>query len=161
MNIFYYETTLGKIGITEHLEEITGVFFLGDDDKENTPHVSPTHKVFESKVIKEGAKQIKEYLSGKRKEFVLPLKMQGTEFEQSVYKQLLQIPYGQTRSYEDIAKQVGKEKACRAVGNANNKNPIAIIVPCHRVIGKNGSLTGYAGGLNIKERLLNLEQKSK
>lgn len=84
--------------------------------------------------------------------------MIGTEFQKKVWKELLNIPYGETRSYKDIAIAIGNGKACRAVGNANNKNPIAIIVPCHRVVGSNGSMTGYAGGLDIKEKLLKIEK---
>lgn len=103
------------------------------------------------------AKQLDEYFDGNRKEFELPLDLQGTEFCKKVWVNLLEIPYGETRSYEDIAIAVGNPKGMRAVGMANHKNPIMIVVPCHRVIGKDGSLAGYAGGLNIKKKLLNIE----
>lgn len=103
--------------------------------------------------------QLEEYLAGERKRFDLPLCPQGTAFQKKVWEALCTIPYGQTRSYADIAVQIGDPKACRAVGMANNRNPIAILVPCHRVIGKNGDLTGYAGGLEIKRRLLDLEKQ--
>ena len=93
--------------------------------------------------------------------FDLPLRMQGTPFQQKVWAALREIPYGETRSYGQIAAQVGNPKAGRAVGMANNRNPIAIIVPCHRVIGANGSLTGYAGGLNVKQELLALERRTR
>ena len=94
----------------------------------------------------------------KRKNFDIEIEMIGTEFQKKVWKELLNIPYGETRSYKDIAIAIGNGKACRAVGNANNKNPIAIIVLCHRVVGSNGSMTGYAGGLDIKEKLLKIEK---
>ena len=112
----------------------------------------------ETELINKAYTQLEEYLSGKRTEFDIEIEMIGTEFQKKVWKELLNIPYGETRSYKDIAIAIGNEKACRAVGNANNKNPIAIIVPCHRVIGSNGSMTGYAGGLDIKEKLLKIEK---
>jgi methylated-DNA-[protein]-cysteine S-methyltransferase len=109
----------------------------------------------------EAAKQLGEYLGGERKEFFLPLKIRGTAFQQKVYKALMDIPYGETASYKEIAKAIGNEKACRAVGGANNKNPFAIVVPCHRVIGADGSMTGYGSGIDIKEILLKLEKDNK
>ncbi len=104
-----------------------------------------------------GLVQLNEYFNGRRRTFDLPLSLRGTPFQRSVWLQLLQIPWGETRSYGDIARAVGKPGAARAVGMANQTNPIPIIVPCHRVIGANGSLTGYAGGLDVKARLLALE----
>ena len=104
-----------------------------------------------------GLVQLNEYFTGRRRTFDLPLSLRGTPFQRSVWLQLLQIPWGETRSYGDIARAVGKPGAARAVGMANQTNPIPIIVPCHRVIGANGSLTGYAGGLDVKARLLALE----
>jgi methylated-DNA-[protein]-cysteine S-methyltransferase len=101
--------------------------------------------------------QIDEYFKGDRKAFSLPLKTEGTAFQQQVWRQLERIPYGEVSSYGDVARAIGKPKACRAVGSANHRNPIAIIIPCHRVIGSDGSLTGYGGGLWRKEWLLNLE----
>lgn len=101
--------------------------------------------------------QFQEYLAAKRREFTIPLHQVGTPFQLKVWKELLRIPYGETRSYGDIAIKVENLKGQRAVGMANNKNPISVMVPCHRVIGKNGKLTGYAGGLAIKQRLLELE----
>ncbi len=102
--------------------------------------------------------QLMEYLDGKRQDFSVKLAPVGTEFQRKVWQQLTKIPYGQTASYKDIAIKTGNPKASRAVGMANNKNPIPVIIPCHRVIGANGKLTGYAYGLAIKERLLNIEQ---
>lgn len=106
-------------------------------------------------------KQLTEYENGTRKVFELPLHLKGTEFQKQVWNALLEIPYGETRSYQEIAIRIGKPKALRAVGGACNRNPIGIIVPCHRVIGKNGSLTGYAGGLSYKELLLKHEKDGK
>lgn len=110
-----------------------------------------------SKLTDEVYKQVEQYLQGKRKEFDFPYELNGTEFQKKVWDALCDIPYGQTRSYKDIAQAVGSPKAYRAVGMANNKNPIAIAVPCHRVIGSNGKLVGYAGGMDMKASLLGLE----
>lgn len=101
--------------------------------------------------------QITEYLEGTRRNFTLPLAPQGTPFQQKVWDALRTIPYGETRCYREIAEMIGNPKACRAVGMANNRNPIIILIPCHRVIGRNGSLVGYGCGLDVKQRLLELE----
>lgn len=103
-------------------------------------------------------RQISEYLKGGRITFDLPLVPEGTEFQRNVWAELQKIPYGETRSYKDIATAVGNPKACRAVGMANNKNPLMIVIPCHRVVGSDGRLTGYAGGLDMKAALLELEK---
>lgn len=102
--------------------------------------------------------QLDEYFQGKRTTFSLPFKLTGTPFQLAVWKELQNIPYGKTTSYKEIAQKINKPKACRAVGMANNKNPLPIIIPCHRVIGSNGKLIGYAGGLKLKNYLLELEQ---
>ena len=112
----------------------------------------------ETSLTKEAYAQLSEYLNGKRKTFDLPFKMRGTQFQLQVWNALLDIPYGETRSYKQIAEAIGNPKAVRAVGMANNRNPLLIIVPCHRVIGKNGSLVGYGEGLEMKEFLLRLEK---
>jgi methylated-DNA-[protein]-cysteine S-methyltransferase len=108
-------------------------------------------------LIKKTANQLDEYFSKKRKKFDIPIELDGTDFQKKVWEALQNIPYGETRSYGEIASVTGNSKASRAVGMANNRNPIAIIVPCHRVIGHDGSLTGYAGGLELKQALLDLE----
>lgn len=105
--------------------------------------------------------QLQEFFKGERKAFDLKLDMQGTEFQKKVWYALIEIPYGETASYIDIARKIGKPTASRAVGMANGKNPVSIIVPCHRVIGANGSLTGYAGGVKAKQILLGLEANEK
>lgn len=112
----------------------------------------------EEKLLDKVEKQITEYLLGKRKKFDVTLELEGTEFQKSVWRELLKIPYGETRSYKQIAEGVKKPKAFRAVGTANGRNPVSIIVPCHRVINEGGKMGGYAGGLNIKETLLSLEK---
>jgi len=104
-------------------------------------------------------RQLQEYFAGSRRAFDLPLDMRGTAFQKDVWEALLAIPYGETRSYGQLAKQLGRPSASRAVGAANGRNPISIVVPCHRVIGSTGKLTGFAGGLDIKARLLNLENE--
>lgn len=115
----------------------------------------------ETEVIKMAHDQLQEYFGGKRRSFELPLAPKGTEFQRKVWEALREIPYGTTCSYKDIAVRCGNGKACRAVGMANNRNPIAIIIPCHRVVGAGGSLVGYGGGLSIKEQLLKLEAAAK
>lgn len=144
-----YKTIIGDIEITEEDKSIIGVNF-------NTESIIEDK---ETELIEETYRQISEYLEGERKTFDIPIKMQGTEFQKKVWKELTKIPYGETRSYKQIAENIGNPKACRAVGMANHNNPIAIIVPCHRVIGTNNKLVGYAGGLAIKEKLLKVEQK--
>ena len=106
-------------------------------------------------------KKIMEYLHGERTTFDIPYELEGTDFQKKVWKELTRIPYGQTRTYKDIASAIGNKNASRAVGMANNKNPLMIVVPCHRVIGTNGKLVGYAGGLDMKKELLDLEQRGK
>ncbi len=149
---FTYETPIGEITVCCFGGAVTGLRFgrvapEGTDIKEIRTELSD--KAYE---------QILEYLNGTRKKFDLPIQMEGTEFQKKVWDALLTIPYGETRSYKEIAEQIGDVKATRAVGMANNKNPIAIVVPCHRVVGANGTLTGYAGGLDIKKKLLELEK---
>ena len=153
-NIFYYNTKIGRIGIEENGMAITRLNFINKDVQKEIIGEN------ETALLKEAIKQLNEYLDGKRSSFDLQLEPKGTEFQKKVWNALKEIPYGETRSYGEIAKTIGKEKASRAVGMANNKNPIAIIVPCHRVIGANGKLVGYAGGLDIKEKLLQLESNN-
>lgn len=119
---------------------------------------SPGQEVADDHVLLEGVRQLRAYFGGELRHFDLPLDPQGTEFQRRVWMKLLTIPYGETRSYAEIAGAVGSPKAVRAVGAANGSNPIAIVIPCHRVIGSNGKLTGYGGGLPLKQRLLALER---
>ena len=148
--IFFYDTSVGKICIGEENGAITRVTWSkipSDALEEETP------------LILQCKKQLEEYFAGERKAFDLPLAPKGTEFQQKVWKALTEIPYGETRTYGEIAAAVGNPKGARAVGMANNKNPIGIIIPCHRVVGANGKLVGYAGGMEKKAFLLELEQK--
>lgn len=143
-----YDTELGKLTLEEEDGALTRLEF-GQRDLPGEARETP--------LLQEAHRQLKEYLAGKRTAFDLPLKPQGTPFQQAVWKALLDIPYGQTATYGQIAAKVGNPKACRAVGMANNRNPIAVIIPCHRVIGADGGMTGYGGGLPIKRMLLDLE----
>jgi methylated-DNA-[protein]-cysteine S-methyltransferase len=111
-------------------------------------------------ILVETERQLNEYFAGKRDEFSIPLDMRGTAFQKDVWRALQSIPFGKTRSYGEIANQVGRPTASRAVGAANGRNPISIVVPCHRVVGSSGKLTGFAGGLEAKAHLLNLETSS-
>jgi methylated-DNA-[protein]-cysteine S-methyltransferase len=126
-------------------------------------HLDLTHEPLSLKinhpVLNQAAQQIKDYFDGKSVTFNLPLNPTGTPFQRAVWQALTEIPYGETRSYQDIAIAIGNPKAVRAVGGAVNKNPIMIVIPCHRVIGKDGSLVGFYGGLELKQRLLDLEKR--
>jgi len=130
---------------------------LWENDKPNRVRLTITVKDASNPILDEAEKQLGEYFAGKRKKFALKLDFVGTEFQTKVWQALLTIPFGETRSYSQIAKQLGNAKAVRAVGAANGKNPISIIAPCHRVIGASGALTGFAGGLKTKAQLLELE----
>ena len=143
-----YTSPLGPITITESEGAITGLIF-GETPDSCTP---PTA------LLSEAVRQLQEYFSGRRKEFSLPVFPAGTAFQRAVWQILLTIPYGKTCSYGDIAAMIGRPTAVRAAAQAIGHNPISILIPCHRVIGKDGSLTGYAWGISIKEQLLKLEQ---
>ena len=146
---YSYETVLGSVTLVEEDGALLAI---------------STHHVYdgicqETTLIKEAHQQLSEYLKGERKSFDLPLRMKGTDFQQRVWNALLDIPYGETRSYKQIAEAIGNPKAVRAVGMANNRNPLLIVVPCHRVIGVNGKLVGYGAGIEKKEFLLRLESR--
>lgn len=148
-NVFVFQTKIGLVAIEDNGTEITDVNVISENH---------SIEVNETSLLKNAALQLNEYLEGKRNSFDLPLNPNGTEFQKKVWAALCDIPYGETRSYKQIAEYIGNPKACRAVGMANNKNPIMIFIPCHRVVGSDGSLTGYAGGLDMKEKLLSLEK---
>lgn len=150
---FLYDTILGRIGIAEECGAITNVFF-------GHTVVPKEYIVAETPLLQEAANRLNEYLAGERTEFHLPLQPEGTPFQQSCWKVLLTVPYGETITYGEQANLLGNPNASRAVGRANGMNPISIFIPCHRVIGANGSLTGYAGGVEIKKRLLDLERET-
>ena len=150
MNCYYsYETPLGRLSIASNETSIIGVSF-----KESYPDYA--HR--ETSLIVHAHHEIEEYLQGNRTTFDLPLKLEGTPFQIQVWQELQNIPYGETRSYTEIATKMGNKNACRAIGNANRQNPLMLLIPCHRVIANDGSLSGYAGGNLIKRYLLNLER---
>ncbi len=144
-------TEIGGLYLQEEAGRLTRLTFLAAEEAGGrlTEASSP--------LLKETERQIRAYFSGSLRRFDLPLAPKGTPFMQNVWQALERIPFGVTASYADIACAIGRPKACRAVGMANNKNPIAIVIPCHRVIGRDNKLVGYGGGLHIKQRLLRLE----
>ena len=135
------------------------VAVLWEDDTPDRVRLGTLSDAPNHPVLVQAERELGDYFAGRRTTFSVPLDMRGTDFQQSVWRALLTIPFGETRSYADIATQIGRPTATRAVGTANGRNPISIIAPCHRVIGSNGSLTGFAGGLKAKEYLLGLESR--
>lgn len=146
---------VGLLKLVAHDTALVAVLWENEDPK----RVRLAELIEDKKhpILLETQKQLNEYFSGQRKVFDLPLDFEGTEFQEKVWQALLTIPFGETRSYKQIAEQIGNVKAVRAVGAANGKNPISIIAPCHRVVGANGKLVGFAGGLENKDILLKLE----
>lgn len=149
MDLSLFGTPLGQMGLAEEDGAVVRLYLPNAPTPRIMPHETP--------LLAEGRRQLLDYLTGARRTFDLPLRLQGTEFQRRVWEALRAIPYGETRSYGQLAAALGRPKACRAVGMANHNNPIPILVPCHRVVGTDGSLTGYAGGLDLKRRLLELE----
>ena len=150
-------TPIGSLFIVSYENHIVAIY-LGEADLYNEEDMAIVDYMPEDPLLNEAENQLNEYFRGERKEFDLPLSQQGTEFRMSVWDVLAKIPYGETRSYQNVAEAVGNPKAVRAIGQANKANKLPIIIPCHRVIGKNQSLTGYAGTrTDIKEKLLALE----
>lgn len=151
-SMYFYESQIGRICIIEKDGRITNIY----TSDRGLPHDVPLR---ETSLLKEAARQLGAYFAGELDAFSLPLEPSGTDFMKQVWTALCEIPYGKTATYGEIAKKVGKPKAARAVGLANNRNPIPIVIPCHRVIGADGSLTGYGGGLEMKKKLLDLEKR--
>lgn len=150
-----FDTPVGRLllaGTDEHLS----LLWFQSGARPMTPHPAWRR---DERPIRQAVEELNEYFAGRLRRFTLSLQPEGTEFQRRVWKELQQIPYGETISYGQLAARIGNPKASRAVGLANGSNPISIVVPCHRVIGANGKLTGYGGGLNIKEKLLALERK--
>ena len=145
------ETVIGRLGLVADENHLTDLYFEHDS-------VPPDLPVRETELLSEARAQLLAYFSGERRTFTLPLAPAGTAFQRRVWRALCEIPYGETVSYKEVAQRIGNEKAARAVGRANNRNPLPIIIPCHRVIGASGALVGYGGGLGIKEKLLALEK---
>ncbi|GAB3288456.1 methylated-DNA--[protein]-cysteine S-methyltransferase [Parahaliea aestuarii] len=149
MNTLKISSPIGELQLVSDGQALVAIHFPGDHRQ--------AHPAHNDSVLTSAATQLAEYFAGQRRAFALPLAGNGTPFQQAVWKALHAIPHGELRSYRDIASAIGRETAVRAVGAANGRNPLPIVVPCHRVIGSDGSLTGYAGGLTIKRQLLALE----
>ena len=145
-----YNTKIGKLKIEYENDVLTGIAYTENEKEQG----------IRSELSDKTVLQLEEYFDGRRKEFEIPLKLIGTEFQKKVWNELLKIPYGETVSYKDIAIKIGNPIACSAVGMANHNNPILIIVPCHRVINENNKLGGYALGLDLKRKLLELEKEN-
>lgn len=152
MYTYFYDYSIGRIGITEKDGKITNVYITNKE-------LPRDMQLTETPLLKEAARQLESYFAGELKEFSLPLEPSGTDFMRQVWSALCEIPFGKTATYGEIAERIGRPKAARAVGLANNRNPIPIFIPCHRVIGADGSLTGYRGGLEMKKKLLELEKR--
>ncbi|WP_445330198.1 methylated-DNA--[protein]-cysteine S-methyltransferase [Tepidibacter sp. Z1-5] len=148
----YLKTPMGTLKIASSEEYILEITHVKEEEKSSE---------YIPQILKDAITQLNEYFEGKRKEFDLKIDLKGTEFQKNVWKELTNIKYGETKSYKDVAIKIGNEKAVRAVGMTNSKNPISIVVPCHRVIGSNKKLTGYAGGLDRKKWLLDHEKEHK
>jgi methylated-DNA-[protein]-cysteine S-methyltransferase len=148
-------TPLGNLRITGTSQAIQSVLFIDNDE------IQAPESANKFRILEDCKKQLNEYFAGQRKIFTIPLEPEGTDFQKKVWQALMQIPYGKTISYGELANKMGDKNLMRAVGAANGRNPVAIIIPCHRVIGSGGNLTGYAGGLWRKKWLLDLEQPEK
>ena len=151
------DSPVGKLKLVATDDRLAAI--LWENDRPRRVRLSPTSEDDRHPVLLEAERQLAEYFAGGRTQFALDLDMAGTPFQRRVWSALLTIPFGETRSYTQIASQIGSPRAVRAVGAANGRNPVAIVAPCHRVIGSTGKLTGFAGGLDVKARLLALEGK--
>lgn len=152
----FLDSPVGQLKLVAHETALVAV--LWENENPNRVRLAALVEDRQHPILLKTAQQLNEYFAGKRQQFDLPLDFEGTEFQQQVWQALLTIPFGETRSYKQIAEQIGNVKAVRAVGAANGKNPISIIAPCHRVVGANGKLVGFAGGLENKEILLKIEK---
>jgi methylated-DNA-[protein]-cysteine S-methyltransferase len=154
VNTIYYHSPAGWLRISENGEAVTAVLWV------KAPQEPVETGEEATSLLRETVRQLSEYFAGKRRIFEIPLAPQGTAFQLRTWQALREIPYGETRSYKQIAEAVGCPKGARAIGLANNRNPVSILTPCHRVIGANGQLTGYAGGLEAKAQLLAIEKSA-
>lgn len=155
LNYTTMPSPLGEVLIAADARGLRRIVF-----QEGTRRVEPPahwRRSDDDEVLKRAVRQLREYFDGKRRSFELPLAPEGTPFQQEVWRALCEVPWGETRSYGDLAMAIGRPTATRAVGAANGRNPLPIVIPCHRVIGASGRLTGYAGGIHLKEGLLQLE----
>ena len=167
---FEYDSPAGRLRLTQKGGSLAALSLAGKEnpnaflykgeltyEEEGKRLAAMGAKIQETELIARTHKELREYFAGERRTFTIPLAPEGTAFQKQVWQALLAIPYGETRSYGQIAAMIGRPRAARAVGMGNHKNPISILIPCHRVVGADGSLTGYGGGLDIKEYLLRLE----
>ncbi len=152
------DSPVGELKLVASDRGLAAILWQNDDPLR--VRLSPLAEYPDHPILVETERQLAAYFAGRLKTFTVPLDFRGTEFQKSVWQALLTIPFGETRSYGQIARQIGRPKAIRAVGAANGRNPISIIAPCHRVIGSTGALTGFAGGLAVKERLLGIERRT-
>lgn len=159
MSLYFkeFESPVGRLKLVADEDALVAI--LWEDDSEDRVRLPAMKRSADHKVLCKAEKQLEEYFAGRRTTFELPLKPLGTEFQKKVWSALKNIPFGETRNYGQLAREIGSAKASRAVGAANGKNPLSIVVPCHRVIGANGKLTGFAGGLKAKKILLDLESR--
>ena len=153
----FIESPVGKLKLVASEKGLVAILWENEDPRRI--HLSDLRDDSRHPILLETERQLKEYFAGKRQDFSIPLDMRGTPFQESVWKALLAIPFGETRSYKQLAKQLGKPNAMRAVGAASGRNPIPIVVPCHRLIGSSGKLTGFAWGLEAKAHFLEIESK--
>jgi methylated-DNA-[protein]-cysteine S-methyltransferase len=151
-----FKSPLGDLLLVADGSALVGLYFAGSD---HVP-VSSQHwtQSEDHPILRQAKQQLREYFDATRKTFSLPFRLTGTEFQEKIWREIALIPYGQTVSYSELANRVGSPKAVRAAGTSTGRNPVSIIIPCHRVVGKNGNLTGFAGGMERKERLLGLEK---
>lgn len=155
LSYLFLDSPVGRLQLVAHETALVAVIW--ENENPNRVRLAELIEDPQHPILLKTVQQLNEYFQGKRQKFDLPLDFEGTEFQQKVWQALLTIPFGETRSYKQIAEQVGNVKAVRAVGAANGKNPISIIAPCHRVVGANGKLVGFAGGLENKDILLKIE----
>ncbi len=154
MAVYIYPSPIGPLTLEEENGALTALRFQPD-----LPRDAATMALPSTPLLRQAAAELTAYFAGELRQFTVPLAPKGTPFQQKVWAALREIPYGETRSYKELAIAVGNEKACRAVGMANNRNPLPIFIPCHRVVGSDGKLVGYAGGLDVKTYLLGLEKE--
>jgi methylated-DNA-[protein]-cysteine S-methyltransferase len=161
MAMNFFKTMNSPVGVLTLIASNNGLSaVLWEEDCMDRVGVKAEVNDLNNQILIQTEIEILEYFEGKRRIFSIPLDLRGTDFQLKVWSELKKIPYGKTISYLELAKRIGNDKASRAVGGANGKNPVSIIVPCHRVIGSNGKLTGFAGGVDIKEKLLNFENST-
>jgi methylated-DNA-[protein]-cysteine S-methyltransferase len=164
--IFYttMDSSIGRLVIASTNRGLIRIMLPRENNSDSLARLQeayPGQSIIEdSDKNRDAVKQLREYFEGTRTVFSLPLELRGTEFQKSVWRTVARVPYGQTKSYGDIAREIRKPKACRAVGAANGANPIPIVIPCHRIIGSDGSMTGFGGGIPLKEKLLRMEKNT-